>query len=465
MTLIKSFALPFHPEQRVVLKGAEQSNRISVLLGVNGTQKSSILRGLLEDSLSESIAAGSSPSRPVKEYRSCATNWKDSAPQKIVAISSAATDRFPSKAGFGDRRTSRYDAYNYVYVGPRTGRNIVSRTQSVQSLVSEYLQTTSLPTAVADFIEGLSAKTTVPCQLDLKFRYRSLDPSMGPLNRRGPHFEVFLSDYARAVGSRSPRLRQSIESAMHDGELMMNSENLFLAVRRNKARTFYVRLDLRLPVSAISREIDLRAVLFGLTTGYITLETVEFVPPGSPPVAPEFWSAGQWALFSSLATAALAARNGTLVLIDEPETALHPNWQRSYISDLRQALSHCKGCHAVLATHSPLIVSSLSAKDADLIGLRLDAEGAVSAELVDVPVGWQANDVLEEVFELPSTRSSAVVAEIEAAMALIAGGVEQNLAQLKTAAKRLLPLLDSLPDGDVARQVIHSICRVSGVAR
>jgi len=48
-------------------------------------------------------------------------------------------------------------------------------------------------------------------------------------------------------------------------------------------------------------------------------------------------------------------------------------------------------------------------------------------------------------------------------MALIADGASKNAIALEKIAKRLIPLLVTLPEDDVARQVIASICRISGV--
>lgn len=174
MTLVRSFALPFHPDQTIRLNGNSQKNRVSVLLGVNGTQKSSVLRGLLEDGLDRA-----SDDKRHSGLPTCSTRWTTDHPARIVALSSAATDRFPARANFGETRfLTRYDIVQYAYVGPRTGRNIVSRTQSVQTLLAEVLQLDSAPESVSAFISELSEKTTVPYKLRVQLGRR---PSPGPM--------------------------------------------------------------------------------------------------------------------------------------------------------------------------------------------------------------------------------------------------------------------------------------------
>ena len=50
-------------------------------------------------------------------------------------------------------------------------------------------------------------------------------------------------------------------------------------------------------------------------------------------------------------------QNNGLVLIDEPEISLHVEWQETYLDKL---LAICKmnGLQAIVATHSPNIISS-----------------------------------------------------------------------------------------------------------
>lgn len=464
MALLTSFSLPFLPDQVITLPGRQKKNRISVLLGINGTQKSSILRGLLEDALFPESDPKKNKSAKMRTL-GCNANWDMAVPDRVVAISSAATDRFPSKASFGEGRIlTKYDIPKYAYVGPRTGRNLVSRVQSVQSLLSEFLQIVDMSSSVSKFITSLSVKTSVPSVMTLRLMRRPRGWG-NERSERASSFETFLADSSpNPRGMRSPRLTKFIEEAKTNGSLMEESMRFFdLLNAKELSGGIETELDLSSPRFLGEHQLDPRAIHFGLMVGFAGLEDIKSLERGRHPITPDAFSAGQWGLFSSLTTATLAVRNRTLLLIDEPENALHPAWQREYLAELQQALSHCKECHVVIATHSPLIVSSLGAKDADLIGLRLAEDHSVVAAPLEIPMGWQVTDVLEDIFNLPSTRSPKIVSEIETAMRLIAQGVEQNVSSLQKIAKRLIPLLHSLPEDDVARHVISSICRVSGV--
>lgn len=72
------------------------------------------------------------------------------------------------------------------------------------------------------------------------------------------------------------------------------------------------------------------------------------------------------------------ARNRCLILLDEPETSLHVQWQRTFHRDLTQMLSGISHFHVVIATHSPIIVSEC----AHLTGVEVvvinDVKGATT---------------------------------------------------------------------------------------
>ena len=118
-----------------------------------------------------------------------------------------------------------------------------------------------------------------------------------------------------------------------------------------------------------------------------------------------------------------------VLLVDEPETHLHPKWQRRIVPALLEAAGVLTDQHevepqVVAATHSPLVLASLEPvfdeeKDA-LFGLELatDPAGKNSVE-VQRPAWRRRGDVgawlTSEVFDLDSARSVEAEQAIEAA--------------------------------------------------
>lgn len=74
-------------------------------------------------------------------------------------------------------------------------------------------------------------------------------------------------------------------------------------------------------------------------------------------------SSGQQCILLNVLGIAASIEDNSLILIDEPEISLHPEWQETYIQLLMDSFTHIKGCHFIVATHSPQIVSHLNAKN------------------------------------------------------------------------------------------------------
>lgn len=65
---------------------------------------------------------------------------------------------------------------------------------------------------------------------------------------------------------------------------------------------------------------------------------------------------GEISFVASMAFVANKISTGSLILVDEPENSLHPNWQKDYIGTLLD-LFYYREPQIVLSTHSPIIIS------------------------------------------------------------------------------------------------------------
>lgn len=74
-------------------------------------------------------------------------------------------------------------------------------------------------------------------------------------------------------------------------------------------------------------------------------------------------SSGQQCMLLMFFGMAGLMKDGSLICIDEPEISLHPRWQAEFIDTLQNAFSTYRGCHFVIATHSPQIVSGLTSEN------------------------------------------------------------------------------------------------------
>lgn len=145
-----------------------------------------------------------------------------------------------------------------------------------------------------------------------------------------------------------------------------------------------------------------------------------------------------------------------VILFDEPETHLHPRWQRQVLPSVLQAVRGLHGSSTgepqlIVATHAPLVLASLEpifdpAQD-ELFHLLL-RDGKVSVESgMWAKQGDASSWLVSDVFGLEQARSSEAEVAIEAAEALMRGerteapglGTKQAI---HAALKRLLPAHD-----------------------
>lgn len=130
-----------------------------------------------------------------------------------------------------------------------------------------------------------------------------------------------------------------------------------------------------------------------------------------------------------------------VVLFDEPETHLHPQWQRRLIPSLvrvAEGLQEAMNVQFLVSTHSPLVLASLepsfdSEKDR-LFHFRLD-EGTRHAALDEIRFtqrGDVVNWLVSELFGLQQARAIPAEEAIEAAERLMRGEGDGNSEDLRT---------------------------------
>uniref|UniRef100_UPI00404725C2 AAA family ATPase n=1 Tax=Yoonia sp. TaxID=2212373 RepID=UPI00404725C2 len=161
-------------------------------------------------------------------------------------------------------------------------------------------------------------------------------------------------------------------------------------------------------------------------------------------------SSGQLSMVSALIALASVIENGSLVLIDEPELSLHPEWQVKYIDLLLRTFARYEGCHFVVATHSPMVIAELP-EHAEVISL--DQEDLPPTKELQ---GQSADYLLAEVFGTPTPNNLHIRDRIVGALRMIANGDVNS----KTFAKALADLRKfalELEPSDPAAELIKNV--------
>lgn len=168
-------------------------------------------------------------------------------------------------------------------------------------------------------------------------------------------------------------------------------------------------------------------------------------------------SSGEFAMLSTVLSVSAAANDPhTLVLMDEPELSLHPNWQMMLIDNLDRALDK-QVCHLVIATHSHFVVSDLQKERSSVTHIEKDNEGNLKATTIaESTFGWSPEEVLLKVFQLATDRNRYLADVVGTFIQRIA----DNDISIETASEELTFLKKvstGLSDVDPMKKIIATI--------
>ena len=166
----------------------------------------------------------------------------------------------------------------------------------------------------------------------------------------------------------------------------------------------------------------------------------------------------QYLTVMGLIALAHSHQDETLFLLDEPDTHINPQWQRSYIKhilNLSNTEEDKKSKAFFISTHSPLLVQANSRgnKDVDLLLFKRDENGKIQIDTDEEEVfnNWRIDQVLmSKYFALPSSRPESLDGFMERRRAFVSGG-DKSVAEksLRTEADEF----GYLPTGETMAEV------------
>jgi predicted ATPase len=164
-------------------------------------------------------------------------------------------------------------------------------------------------------------------------------------------------------------------------------------------------------------------------------------------------SSGELGIVTGFLGLASVIEEGSLIFVDEPEISLHPEWQSRYVDLLLRTFGRFNGCHFVLATHSPLILSDISPNNSNVV--LLDA-GRRIAEDAEGFAGQSSDYLLATAFQVPGKNNLYLKQEIIKALRLAADGLVET-SEFSETMDRLLDLLPSLGEDSSVAKLIREL--------
>lgn len=305
----------------------------------------------------------------------------------IVACNFGAFDKFPVQKVNGSSQT-RYDVPYYKYVGAHVNGNMISSS-------------------------AIAFRLLFALKENMDDRQRQNLSSI--LDFIGYDHIISLNYSIVLKTKKDGGVRDSIlNRVQHDREYMkLSAEQKNYIVKElydfykkkefaQKAQYCY---EIDIDYNSLAADVDLNYIYKLKQYDLVQAASVVFYKNGKQ-IASEEMSSGEFAMLSMVLSISTAASDShTLILIDEPELSLHPNWQMTIIDNLDRALKD-QVCHLLIATHSHMLVSDLPMNRSSVSQWEKDEDGNLIANRIgENTYGWSAEEVLLKVFKTATDRN------------------------------------------------------------
>jgi predicted ATPase len=394
------------------------------ITGRNGSHKSTLLK--------EIVAGLAVVGRDVSKEMSTIQNpGRD----QILCVSGSVADRFPQKELPGGAR-SLFDVPNYTYVGQRVISNLLSKKAPLETMLAFALDPGKAERCKWEFFDtahrhaGIrsSGKYILEAQRDASKKARGpMRDLLGIVQGIRPE-----SDASRKTAAGRPHVSYATAQWLLQEFSYDEFLELQFFVDKGKRR-ITVELD---DTGAHSQGIEPNVLRLGLLTDLVRLVDVTVKPASADA---EFsameLSSGEYHMFSTILAVGFGLEDKAVLLIDEPENNLHPQWQRDLMAAL---LNVCAGAmktegHLIVCTHSPLIVAA-APEGSSIVDMSSSAPQTSVA-----PYGASSDELLLSQFGVGSSRNRVVVDTVQRAVSLIERGDFEN-----AEFQRLMPELRSI---------------------
>jgi hypothetical protein len=167
-----------------------------------------------------------------------------------------------------------------------------------------------------------------------------------------------------------------------------------------------------------SSRLSPNALRLGLLTELIRLRDVSVNTVNSDVSFSAFeLSSGEYHMLSTILAIGFSLERKAVLLIDEPENNLHPQWQRDLMSSVFDICDQVEmDGHVIVSTHSPLIVGS-APEGSSVVDLSFE-----EPRLSLVSFGASSDELLLSLFGIGSSRNSLVVDTVQRAVSLVEKG-------------------------------------------
>lgn len=357
-----------------------EDNAFTVIIGNNGCGKTQLLVDICnyyQEIYSQILISNDTRiATAVRDVKGSYAKWNllgerfgVPLPTKLIAASTSQFEKFPLR--WKNRRDIISNGF-YAYVGskpytPFQAPSTRIATKAIQQLLGNDKFETRKLTALTNFLH----KFDFGGLLRLRFKVTISSDDLINLQNGAPTLPETHLILKSAL--EEYELGEIVELIQYC-ELISKAPEFLLSLNQNNfTLTHFIQNEEKISDLSIDRHVASSLLRVGLIE-LENLETVRFTKTPLnhaddldiseiPLTGLARRSSGEQCLFLLFLGIISSIEDDALICIDEPEISLHPQWQEKFVDILKDSFSSYHGCHFLIATHSPLIVSDIASSN------------------------------------------------------------------------------------------------------
>ncbi|MFW2562796.1 AAA family ATPase [Acinetobacter baumannii] len=314
---------------------------------------------------------------------------------KIIAVSTSPFDKFPIIERHMHWNNAIYEK-NYIYRGGKIKANSQKDylknkfDQLGASLINFFLRSDRTQDKTSILLEAINLDEKINMYFSFPWPFSPSEI----INNKNPKPIMDSLNSIRFFKDKGDRIILSQDEEIALIENLKFVLNYYKFNEHNRTEIF----DLELNLSNRSKDENtnlLNSLSFLANYDLIELRDIKFSKNNRSFYLTDS-SSGELSLIFNLLSIAGEIENDSLILIDEPEISLHPEWQSNFLPLLSKMFSNYQRCHFIIATHSPQVLSSTNDKNVYIINLEYSNKLIRSEEISKMSADYQLAYVFKE---------------------------------------------------------------------